>query len=341
MFIALLLVLALGCVGFYGAQGNQFLFGVVIPYAAVIVFIAGFVSRIMAWAKTPVPYSIPTTAGQQWSLDWVKRSPLDNPSTPVETVGRMLLEVLAFRSLFRNTKVTFHPAGEQMDIDGRVGYSSSKWLWLFAILFHYSFLTVFIRHFRFFLEPVPVCIQIVEFLDGIMQIGVPRLFQSGVILAVAAALLLMRRIFDNKVRYISLLNDYFPLFLILGISLTGIWMRYFTKTDIASVKALTMSLVTLNPAIPEGVAPIFFLHIFLVSVLLIYFPFSKLMHMGGVFLSPTRNMPNNTRFVRHRNPWNPPAKFHTYAAYEDDFRDAMVEAGVRVDKMPADAEAEE
>ena len=76
------------------------------------------------------------------------------------------------------------------------------------------------------------------------------------------------------------------------------------------------------------------MHLFLVCVLLIYFPFSKLMHMGGVFFSPTRNTKCNTREQRHVNPWNPPKHFHTYAEYEDEFRDAMVEAGIPVDKQP-------
>jgi hypothetical protein len=70
---------------------------------------------------------------------------------------------------------------------------------------------------------------------------------------------------------------------------------------------------------------LFYIHIFLVSVLFMYFPFSKLMHMGGVFLSPTRNLANNSRIVRHINPWNPDVKYHTYEAYEDDFRDHMVD----------------
>jgi nitrate reductase gamma subunit len=73
-------------------------------------------------------------------------------------------------------------------------------------------------------------------------------------------------------------------------------------------------------------------------VLLVYFPFSKLMHMGGVFLSPTRNMLANTREVRHVNPWNYPVKVHTYEAYENEFRDKMIEAGLPVDKMPQPSE---
>jgi hypothetical protein len=79
----------------------------------------------------------------------------------------------------------------------------------------------------------------------------------------------------------------------------------------------------------------------LITVLLAYFPFSKLMHAGGVFLSPTRNMANNSRMVRHINPWNDPSiKPHSYAGYEDDFREAMVEAGLPVEKeLPPKEEA--
>jgi hypothetical protein len=56
------------------------------------------------------------------------------------------------------------------------------------------------------------------------------------------------------------------------------------------------------------------------------------MHLGGVFLSPTRNLANNNRAVRHINPWNPDIKFHTYAEYEDEFRENMKKVGLPVDK---------
>jgi hypothetical protein len=69
-------------------------------------------------------------------------------------------------------------------------------------------------------------------------------------------------------------------------------------------------------------------------VLVAYFPFSKLVHMAGIFLSPTRNLSNNSRIVRHINPWNYPVKVHTYDAYEEEFRDKMVEVGIPVEKMP-------
>ncbi|WP_035063934.1 sulfate reduction electron transfer complex DsrMKJOP subunit DsrM [Nitratidesulfovibrio termitidis] len=335
MFISLLAVIALGCIAWLGAaSGFQYLIGVVLPYAAVLVFIGGFVWRMVDWAKSPVPFRIPTTGGQQKSLDWIKPARLDSPFTTAGTVGRMLLEVLLFRSLFRNTSV-------EIQKGPRVVYYSAKWLWLFALLFHYCFLLIFIRHFRFFLEPVPFALTAIEFVDGIMQIGVPRMFMTDVLVVAALGFLLARRLFNEKVRYISLANDYFPLFLLLGLVGSGIWMRYFAKVDIAAVKVLTMGLVTMNPVLPEGIGAAFFIHIFLLSCLLAYFPFSKLMHMGGVFLSPTRNLPNNTRAVRHVNPWNPPKKYRTYAEYEDEFRELMEEAGLPVDKTSEEAAAAE
>ena len=141
----------------------------------------------------------------------------------------------------------------------------------------------------------------------------------------AVLFLLARRLFNQRLRYISLMNDYFPLFLILGVVLSGICMRYFDKTDIAQVKVFIMGLVHFSPVAPDGISPLFFMHLAFVSVLLLYFPFSKLMHMPGVFFSPTRNLPTNTREVRHVNPWNPPKQYFTYAEYEDVYRDAMAD----------------
>ena len=81
-----------------------------------------------------------------------------------------------------------------------------------------------------------------------------------------------------------------------------------------------------------AIGGIFYVHLFFVSILLAYFPFSKLMHMGGVFLSPTRNLANDNRARRHINPWNHPVKVHTYEEYEDEFRDKIKEVGLPVDK---------
>ncbi len=312
------------------AANLQVLFTVIIPYFAVIIFFVGIVYRVVQWAKSPVPFRIPSTCSQQKSLPWIKYNyvdKLDNPCTNRWVVARMILEVVFFRSLFRNLRLQFG--------DGqRFKFASAKWLWLGAIAFHYCFLVVILRHLRFFTEPMPFFVPIIEKVDGFFQFFLPTPYQSGLLLGAAVTFLLLRRLLLPQLRYVSLPADYFPLFLILSLAGSGILMRYVFKTDVVSVKELTMGLVAFQPKVPEGINVLFYIHFFLVSVLLAYFPFSKLMHMGGVFLSPTRNLANNSRIVRHINPWNPDVKYHTYEAYEDDFRERMVEAGLPVEKQP-------
>ena len=144
--------------------------------------------------------------------------------------------------------------------------------------------------------------------------------------------LLYRRLAHAQVRYISLPEDYFALFLLLGIAGSGFWMRHLAHTDIAGVKELAMWLVHFAPVVPAGIEPLFYGHLFLVCVLLMYFPLGKLIHAPGVFLSPTRNLANNNRAVRHVNPWDYPVKVHSYEEYEDEFREKMIAAGIPVDK---------
>jgi nitrate reductase gamma subunit len=340
-FVAVIVLVLIPLVGIW-ALDLRVLFGIIIPYVAFLTFFVGIIARVIGWARSPVPFRIPTTAGQQKSFPWIKQNKLDNPSNTVGVIGRMIFEVLTFRSLFRHTRMEFREGP-------RIGYEWEKWLWLFALMFHYSFLVVLIRHMRFFTEPIPGFVQLVEGLDTFFETGVapfsgfglPGLMLSGFVLLGGVSLLFLRRLLLPQMRYISLPADYFPLFLIMGIAITGILMRYLLKVDVVGVKELAIGLASFRPKSPEGIGVLFYIHLFLVSVLVAYFPFSKLVHMAGIFLSPTRNLSNNSRIVRHINPWNYPVSVHTYEEYEEEFRDKMLEAGIPVEKMPeAPAEAE-
>lgn len=320
-------VLALIVVVFIGVKGASlyYLFGVIIPYAAFLTFIIGVIYRVVQWARVPVPFRIPTTAGQEKSFPWIKENKIDNPSTSLGVIIRMALEVLLFRSLFRNTRAELREGP-------KISYGSTKWLWLGGLAFHWTFLIILMRHFRLFLEPVPVPIEILESLDGFFQVAAPVLYISDIIFLGAVTFLFLRRVIIPQVRYISLAADYFPLFLIFAIGASGVLMRYFWKTDVVGIKELTMGLITFSPVVPQGIGIIFYIHLFLVCALFAYFPMSKLMHMAGVFLSPTRNLSNNNRAMMHVNPWNYPVKVHTYEEYEDDFREKMKAAGLPVEK---------
>jgi nitrate reductase gamma subunit len=160
----------------------------------------------------------------------------------------------------------------------------------------------------------------------------PTVFATNAVLLAALAFLFFRRIADSGLRYISLVADYIPLLLIGAIAVTGILMRHIYKVDLRQVKGLVMDLIHLQPSAPAGIGIIFYVHLFFACLLIAYFPFSKLMHMGGIFLSPTRNLANNNRMRRHINPWNYGVKVHTYEEYEDEFRPLMIEAGLPVEK---------
>ena len=334
-FFAVIVVVLIPWIG-VGALDLRVLFGIIIPYAAMATFFVGIIVRVIDWGKSPVPFRIPTTAGQEWSFPWIKQNPIDNPKGTFGVVVRMFFEVVIFRSLFRNTRL------EYRRVDGvpKIDYEWEKWLWLAALVFHYSFLVIFLRHFRFFMEPVPGFVTLLQSLDGFMQMGaapfngfgLPGVYLTDMLLMAAVTWLFLRRVLYPQIRYISLPADYFPLFLILALGFTGMLMRYLIRVDITKVKELSLGLFKFSPTAPEGIGVIFYIHLFIICVLIAYFPFSKLMHLAGVFMSPTRNLANNSRFVRHINPWDYPVETHTYEEYEDEFREHMIEAGLPVEK---------
>ncbi|SPE30922.1 Hdr-like menaquinol oxidoreductase cytochrome b-like subunit [Candidatus Sulfotelmatomonas gaucii] len=322
---ALLVVLAIAAAGLAGGQMSfgRIALAEVIPYAAAILFLAGFCWRIMRWAWAPVPFHIPVTCGQQKSFRWIRAAKIDNPSTQWGVLARMAAEILLFRSLFRNSRAQIG--------GGWLILSESGALWLSALAFHWALLLILLRHLRLFLEPVPAFVNALERLDSFFQLGAPPLYLSDVVVIAALGYLLIRRFRDPAVRFISLFTDYFGLFLLLAISVTGVLMRYFTRIDVLNVKELALGLAAMRPQAPQGLGPIFFAHLLLVCALASYLPFSKLMHMGGIFLSPTRNLANNSRSRRHINPWNHPVKTHTYPEWEKEFREKLQSAGIPVE----------
>jgi len=257
----------LAAVGASAGDSLRFVLGVIAPGVAFAVFLGGIIFRVVHWARSPVPFRIPTTTGQAKSLPWIRNNELEAPSGLFGVIGRMALEVLAFRSLFRNTRVEVMPEKE------KVNYIADKALWAAAMAFHWAMFIIVLRHFRFFIEPVPAWVGALQSVDGFFQ----------------------RRFFDAKVRYISLPTDYFALYLLLGIALTGILMRHVEKVDVVQVKAAIAGWASFQPVAPDGVGLWYFVHIAMVSALLVYFPFSKLLHAPGVFLSPTRNLANSNR----------------------------------------------
>src|SRR4030042_4437369 len=105
-FLSLVAVLAVRLAAYVGTGvlDARFLFGPILPYAAIATFLIGFIYRIVGWAKSPVPFRIPTTCGQQKSLDWIRPDRLDNPHDTTGVIGRLAREGPGFRSVFPGSK---------------------------------------------------------------------------------------------------------------------------------------------------------------------------------------------------------------------------------------------
>ncbi|MFC2035548.1 sulfate reduction electron transfer complex DsrMKJOP subunit DsrM [Chloroflexota bacterium] len=308
-----------------GGLGWYYLFGVIIPYTAAAIFIVGLIYRVWKWARAPVPFHIPTTCGQQKSLPWIKEDNVESPNTTVGVIARMALEVLLFRSLFRNEKA-------ELNKSQRLTFKGNRFLWLGGLVFHWSLFIIVFRHTRLFTEPVPSIVRFIREIDGIFQQPLTIIYITDITILIALTYLFVRRVVYPQMRYISLPSDYFAVLLLLGVIIQGGLIRLLYKVDIVAIKELAMGVLTFSPTIPEGISVAFYIHLFLVSVLIAYFPFSKLVHGAGVLFSPTRNLKNDSRLHRHINPWDYPVEVHTYEEWEDEFRDRIKKVGLPLEK---------
>ncbi|MBA1443615.1 MAG: respiratory nitrate reductase subunit gamma [Chromatiales bacterium] len=222
---------------------------------ATIVLVLGLARKIVQYARTPAPLKIPTTPA---------------PVTQAGVVMRMFREVVFFESLFKST----------------------KWTWIFSWMFHMGLFLVLARHVRYFVDPVPLPIALIQ----------PFGMYAGFAMVAGLGGLFLRRIFVDRVRYISAPSDYLMLLLLIFIGFSGLMMAFFIHTDIVMVKQFFGGLFTLSGGeLPMDFALI--MHLTLVALLMIILPFSKLLHIPGIFFSPSRNQVDNPREKRHLAPW--------------------------------------
>jgi len=224
-------------------------------YFATAVLLAGLVIRIKKFADSPAPLKIPTTPA---------------PTTQTGVVMRMAREVVFFESLFKGT----------------------KWTWVFSWVFHLGLLLVTLRHMRYFWEPVPAPLELIQ----------PFGIYAGFAMVAGLLGLWSRRFLVDRVRYITAYSDHLMLALLVLIGLSGLGMKFVAHTDVVAVKAFFQGLMTFSwQPLPTD----FFLlvHLLLVAALMIIFPYSKLLHAPGIFFSPSRNQVDNPREKRHVADW--------------------------------------
>jgi len=202
-------------------------------------------------------------------------SPLKIPTTPAPTTSggvvlRMTREVVFFESLFK----------------------ANLWTWGLGMMFHASMALVVLRHLRYFTEPVWAWVAFIQ----------PFGMYAGITMLLGLLGLWGRRLFVERIRYISTPSDHLMLLLLIGIAASGLMMKFAVHTDVIAVKSYFLGLMGLNIlALPADLLLI--VHLSLVATLLVVFPFSKLLHAPGVFFSPTRNQKDDPREKRHLSAW--------------------------------------
>ena len=159
-------------------------------------------------------------------------------------------------------------------------------------MFHFGLLLVLLRHLRYFTDPVWGWVVFIQ----------PFGKYAAFMMLAGLAGLWARRIFVDRVRYISAPSDHLMLLLLIAIGVTGALMTFVEHTDIVALKAFFLGLFVFDwSAFPPD--PILIVHLSLVILLMVIFPFSKLLHAPGVFFSPTRNQVDNPRERRHVADW--------------------------------------
>jgi nitrate reductase gamma subunit len=222
--------------------------------------------------------AIAFVGGLLWKVIGYLRTPMPlphaltpAPTTEGEAILRVLGEVTIFQSLFK----------------------ADKLLWAGAWIFHVALAAVLFRHLRYFTYPIPGLVLYMETVA--LFFGV--LFGAGILF------LFWRRLALPRTLYISNIPDYFALTLLGLIAGTGLMVSYWLHANLVDVKGFILGLMTFRPVeVPRH--PLFLVHLFLVLTLMLYFPFSKLLHAGGVFFSPSRHQPYQIqqRGKRYVNP---------------------------------------
>ena len=211
---------------------------VILPYLTTIVFIWGLVWRIRTWWAKPRAKAVLFPAAKN------KRN----------MVFRVLGDIIFFGKTF----------------------SMSKSLWIMTVLFHLGLLMVLVGHLRTIVEPAFLWGWFNLDSQGIENASFNLGMIAGGIILVGSILLFSRR-FTPTMRILSIFQDYFVLSMLLIVILLGMSMRLWAPLDVEEVQHYVRGVITLRPAV-EITNILFLWHAFFAEVLIMYLPFSKLIH---------------------------------------------------------------
>jgi nitrate reductase gamma subunit len=221
----------------------------IMVYGAGAVFILGMIYRIYQWWVTPKTR--------------IKTGVFPKPASGASRWGQVAVDSLTFPQALK----------------------ADRTIWIFTILFHFGLLGAFVGHLRLVHEFTPLLSLLGP--EGMDQFALWSGGIMGVLLIVALTYYLFRRLM-SPYKEISVLEDFILLFLLILVVAMGDHMRFIGKIHAADYRIYFQSLLALKPAFPKVLADsstkwAFDFHILFANLLIIYFPFSKLVHVIATF----------------------------------------------------------
>ena len=231
-------------------ESAKIIVGVVLPYVAVLVFVVGMAYRLSTWKKLASPamtlFPAPPT-GQGNTLNTIK-------------------EAVFFKSLFYGDIV----------------------LWIIAWVFHVVLALIVLGHFRVFTGAIDAMLEPLIGKEGVEAMSSGAGGAAGIVILLAVLMLLLRRTALQRAREITGLADYLALLLIAAIIITGNMMRFSAEHfDLTYTRDYFAALATFSDVatMPVLANNLFLVHMGMALLLIMVIPFSKILHLGGIFFT--------------------------------------------------------
>jgi len=226
----------------------KYILAYITPYLAMATLLGGVGYQVSRWIrKKPVPFHL---------------SLFPRPESRLGRWLDALVDMLTMKGLFRVNKP----------------------LWIAGFIMHVGLALLILGHIR--------TVTDFYFLWRWLNWGDAETHLFSAIAGITAAILftiplfyLLGRRWSGSVKILSTPEDYFVLFLLMAIAITGSHMRLVLEVDQEGIRSFMQGLYAFSwKEVPESAGTSFYWHFALVQLLMIYFPFSKLMHtIGAVF----------------------------------------------------------
>jgi nitrate reductase gamma subunit len=226
----------------------EYILSYITPYIAVIVLVGGVAYQLYRWQQSkPVPAHL---------------SLFPRPEGRFGRLADTLVDMFTMKGLLRVNRL----------------------LWVGGFIMHVGLLLLILGHIRVVTD--------FYFLWDWLRWGEEELHTFSLVAGLTAGFLfmiplfyLLLRRFGGSVKWLSTPEDYFVLVLLVGVAITGMHMRMVLEVDQHAMREFMQGLYKFSwKPVPESAGISFIWHFALVQLLMIYFPFGKLLHtIGSVF----------------------------------------------------------